>query len=189
MIKKIFVLVSGVTFGFILFLLFAAYWLGAFNSVELTREQRGPYRIVYLRNTGAYTGVAEKILQVKGLLTDAGPRSEVVSEEQLHVPCGIYYDDPDKVAEAKLRSKGGYVVKGEVEVEPPLKIENIPRREVLVAQFSGHPSLARLKVYPAMMRWMEEHGVEPALPMVEFYYDNNMECEIPISSPGEEELQ
>ena len=180
--KKLILLCSGVTAGLLAFTLAGSWWLGAFNAVELSREPRGPYRIAYLPHRGAYTGVVDKILEVQERLADAA--------DQLGPACGIYYDNPAEVPEEQLRSKGGVLITGDVSVDPSLLIEEIPQRDVLVARFDGHPSLAPVKVYPRMAEWMEEHGVEPAGPAVEFYRPKrfrrgSVECEIPIR-PAEE---
>ncbi|MFH1731427.1 MAG: GyrI-like domain-containing protein [Planctomycetota bacterium] len=177
MLKKVLTLISGATCGLIVFIAVAAYFLGAFNSVELAREDLGPYRIVCLPHTGPYPGVAKKILEVRKLLKDA--------EDQLGVPCGLYYDNPDKVAKEKLRSKGGHILKGDLTVEEPLLIEHVPRRDVLAARLEAHPSLAPIKIYPKMARWMETNNVEAAGPALELYHDGLVECQIPIRPRGE----
>jgi len=175
--KKILPLLAGFAAGCLIVGLFIAYRMGAFNKVELVREQRGPYRIVCLPHTGAYNRIGEKILKVKDLLKRP--------DEQLGLPCGIYYDDPNEVAEAKLRSKGGYVVEGDVKPEAPLEVEDIPRRDALVARFRGHPALAAIKIYPAMTRWMKDNGCKRAGPAIEFYRKGLVECEIPVVAAKE----
>ena len=175
--RKAFILVGGVLTGLLLVLLVAAWWLGGFRDVELTREQRGPYRIVCLPHTGAYTDTPRKVLEVKRRLKALG--------DQLDVACGIYYDDPGKVPKGKLQSKGGYVLIGEVTVEAPLEIERVARREVLLARFKGHPSIGRVKAYPKMAEWMKTNGAERAGPALELYHEGLFECEIPIRIAGE----
>ena len=177
MLRKILILTSGVTCGLMVVIAVIAFLLGAFNSVVLAREGSGPYRIVCLPHTGPYPGVAKKILAVRKLLKG--------SEKQLGVPCGLYYDNPAKVAEEKLRSKGGYVIEGELAVEAPLLIERVPRRDVLVARLEAHPSLAPIKIYPKMAKWMAANNVEAAGPALELYHDGLVECQIPIRPRGE----
>ena len=174
--KKLLVLLAGCVAGVLIVGVFVAYRMGAFNSVELVHEERGPYRVVCLPHTGAYNKIAEKIVRVEEMLKAAGVPT-VVS-------CGIYYDNPVEVAEERLRSKGGCVVEGEVAVEPPFEIEAIPRRDVLVARFEGHPAFAPLKIYPAISAWLSDHGYRPGSPAVEFYRKGLVECEMPIDANG-----
>jgi len=175
--KKLLPLLVGFVVGCLIVGLFIAYRMGAFNKVRLLREQRGPYRIVCLPHTGAYNRIGEKILKVKALLKRP--------DDQLGLPCGIYYDNPNEVAEEKLRSKGGYVIKGEVKTEAPLEVENIPRREALVARFKGHPVVAAMKICPAMSKWMSENGRKPAGPAIEFYRKGLVEREMPVVASEE----
>lgn len=175
--KKLFVFLSGISLGIVAIILVVAWWLGAFNRVELLSEERGPYRIICMGHVGPYHEIANTILEVKDRLKDAENRPEV--------PCAIYYDDPAKVAKEKLRSKGGFLLEDEIEAKGLLEIVTISRRKVLLGRLKGHPSLAPLKVYPAMAGWMEENGFVPAGPAVEFYKKGFVECEIAIRPAGE----
>ena len=177
MLKKILILISGVTCGLMGVALIGAWWLGGFSTVELAREELGPYRIVCLEHTGPYHEIASKILKVRELGGD--------SEDRLGVACGIYYDDPQKVAKSQLRSKGGYVFEGELTVVKPLVIVDVPKRAVLVARVEAHPSVAALKVYPKMAEWLRANGVEAAGPALEFYHEGRVESQIPIKPIGE----
>jgi hypothetical protein len=70
---------------------------------------------------------------------------------------------------------------------PSLDVVEIPRREVLVARFKGHPLLSPYKVYPVMAKWMAGHGLQPAGPAVEFYRDGIVECELPVAPAADPE--
>jgi len=168
--KKVAVLCLGLFAGLLLVGVFIAYRLGTFNTVTLSQEPRGPYQIVCLPHSGAYNRIAETILEVEKVLADHTEK----------VACAIYYDDPAHVPEAQLRSKGGFQVKGQVKVEPPCTIERVPRREVVVARFEGHPSVAPIKVYPKLAGWMAENRLTAAGPTIEFYRPGLIEVEMPV---------
>jgi len=175
--KKLFVFLSGISLGIVILIIVVAWWLGAFNRVELVAEERGPHRIICMGHVGPYSEIAGTILEVQDRLKDVADR--------LEGPCAIYYDDPAKVPKERLRSKGGFLLKGEVEAKGLLDIVTIPRRKVLLGRLKGHPSLAPIKVYPAMAGWMEKHGFVPAGPAVEFYHKGFVECEIAIRPAAE----
>ncbi len=166
-------LFAGILAGVFAVGLFYAVQMGAFNSVRLTREERGPYRIFCLSHRGAYERIAEKILEVEKRLKEAG--IEVI------VPCAIYYDNPSEVSEAELRSKGGFVVAADAAAPSSLEVEDIPRREVLVARFEGAPVLAAVKMRPAIAGWFAENGMRPGGSAVEFYHRGLIEREVPLS--------
>ena len=165
-------LVLGFGVGIFIIGLFFAYRMGAFRPVGLQRERRPAVRIACLPHTGPYNQISEKILRVKKLLDD--------HKDALGRPCGIYYDDPDRVPDEKLRSKGGYVLKQDVALPPELEVVVLADRDVLVARFKGHVALAAAKIYPAMSRWMADEKVKPAGPTVEYYEAGVVECEMPI---------
>jgi len=175
--KKLFVFLSGISLGIVVLILVVVWWLGAFNRVELLSEERGPYRIICMDHVGPYHEIANTILEVQDRLKDV--------EDRLGGPCAIYYDDPAKVPKEKLRSKGGFLLKDEVEAKGLLEIVTMPRRMVLLGRLKGHPSLAPIKVYPAMAEWMEKNGFVPAGPAVEFYHKRFVECEIAIRPAGQ----
>lgn len=179
--KKVLVFISGISAGLLVFTIFLGWWSGAFNKAVVTHEERGPYKIICLPHTGSYRGVSLKILRVHELLVESGK----VPETSLGTPVAIYYDNPGKVAEEKLRSKGGYIVLADLpenilDSDKELEIIDIPRRDTVTAKFTGHPSLAAAKIYPPMSKWMTENGFEPDGPAVELYQTRHVETEIPV---------
>jgi DNA gyrase inhibitor GyrI len=170
--KSCLVLVVGFGMGIFIIGMFFAARMGAFRSVEMHREQRPTVRIVCLPHSGPYNQIGEKINEVKKLLEK--------HKDALGRPCAIYYDDPDRVPDEKLRSKGGYILKQDVELPPELEVVVLAERDVLVARFKGHVALAAAKIYPSMSRWMADEKVKPAGPSVEYYEAGVVECEMPI---------
>ena len=172
MFRKFTILFCGVTCGLILVVLIGAWGLGAFSTVELAQEELGPYRIVCLDHTGPYHKISDLIREVRELLKG--------SEDRVGMACALYYDNPEEVEAENLRSKGGFVLEGDVEVKEPLRIERVPRRTVLVARVEAHPSIAALKVYPRMAEWMSANRMAAAGPALELYQKGRVEIQIPI---------
>jgi DNA gyrase inhibitor GyrI len=174
-LKACLVVLVGFAAGLLIAGLIMAAHMGAFTTVELARERRGPYRIVCLPHQGPHNRIGEKILRVEDLLKDESDR--------LGLPCAIFYDDPSQVAEHELRARGGYVVKGAPALGPlpaELRVERIGRRDVVVATFEGHANLAPRKIYPALRGWLAEHKCDAAGPSIEFYRKGVVECELPV---------
>ncbi|MGA1867451.1 MAG: GyrI-like domain-containing protein [bacterium] len=171
--KIIFIIASAIVCLVVIVFLSGAYYTGAFNDVQLQKDTRGCYHIVFLSHKGPYYLIQEKIQKVESFLRNK--RVKIIN------PCGIYYDDPSTVPKKQLRSKGGYIVDFKVELQSPFEQEHIPKRDVIMATFKGHPAVAAFKIYPKINQWMSAHNCEPAGPALEIYRnDGYIECEMPI---------
>lgn len=146
----------------ILIPLFFFVYLGGFSSVSVMEKKGGPFHVVCLDHRGAYSGVgplferADKILKERGIT----PRAMV----------GIYYDNPDKTAAAKLRSHVGALVSPEdfrkIKENPaPLVPRLLPERSYVTARlpFKNIFSvfLGIHKVYPLLKQYALEHKYPP----------------------------
>lgn len=171
--KKILRVVAVVLGVVVIVILIGGYNAGVFNRVELQQTTRGPYQIVYLSHTGPYHQIAEKIEQVSAMLHEKNVRTLSA--------CGIFYDDPSTVPQDQLRSKGGFLVEGEVTAATPFAIETVAPREVIVATVKAHPAVAPFKTYPKMNAWMQQNNFQVAGPGLEIYRESGIiECELPI---------
>jgi effector-binding domain-containing protein len=171
--KRILLIVGVVLGVLVILILVGAYNVGLFNRVELQQTTRGPYQIVYLAHTGPYYQIGEKIKQVSTMLQEKNVRTLRA--------CGIFYDDPRTVPQDQLRSKGGFLVEGQVIVEAPYGIDSIAQREVILATVKAHPAVAPLKTYPKMHEWMTQNHYEVVGPGLEIYREGGViECELPI---------
>ena len=178
MFKSCLILAVGGLIGLLGILLLAGYWAGAFNVVHLETTEQGPYRIAYLDHPGTYADIAETVLKVEKLLAE----QEVAGL----AACALYYGDVRKVPDGdEVGIRGGYVVERDAEVEPPLEIVEIPRREVLFARFEGHPNIARARIAHDVAQWFDEHPPEPGRPFIEFFLEGMMEAEVPLVEPSE----
>ena len=149
------------------------FYIGFFNSVTISRQEKGPYKIVYLPHTGPYYQTAKTIERVKDILQTTAVKAGE--------PCALYYDDPGKVSQDKLRSRGGVLVKDIVSLKPPLQLEEIPKRLVIVGKIKAHPAFASIKVYPKLHKWLQQQHLKAGVPSLEIYHTNGwVECQLPI---------
>jgi len=175
LVKKL-IIIFGVLVLF-LFIAFigAAWYLGAFNSVDITWAERGPYHFVFLEHRGMYQKIADKIEQVHEYL-------EARRINTLH-PAAQYLDDPKTHMPAELRSRGGWIVADSVTVDTPYIFTTIEKRSTALARIRAHPAIAPFKTYPALDNFLM-HGnrtQDTTGTVLEIYYDSGVvEVEMPI---------
>lgn len=161
-----------IVLALIVVLVAAGIYLGVHSTVKIEKAQAGPYYIVCLDHIGPYKDIAKKFQGVKKLL-----------DEQKITPvaaCGIFYDDPRSVPSDKLRSKGGYIVTGKVDIEIAEELK-IPKREAVIAKVKAHPAVAAVKTYPKIHKWLNANNYVPVGPCLEIYYDTGVvEVQMPI---------
>ncbi|MEN0057517.1 MAG: GyrI-like domain-containing protein [Bdellovibrio sp.] len=152
-----FVLVALTAFG-----LFLANYLGAFKGVDISQAQYGPLKIVYLEHVGPYHKVNKIIEKVEKHMASIG------------APCartfGEYFDDPQSVEEARLRSRVGCVVETPPSSLPEdFKSDELPERKYVVAVFTGSPGIGPIKVYPRVNDFMLKQNLKQTGAVVEIY--------------------
>lgn len=175
LIKKLILVFGAVVVFIFLAFLGAAMYMGAFASVDISSEVRGPYYFVYQDHIGLYQRIAEKIEEVHTLLEDR----QVAT---IH-PAAQYLDDPNVVPVADLRSRGGWLVKDSVHVAPPFHLAHIGQRSVALARIRAHPAVAPFKTYPALHDWLNRKKTkqDSSFHILEIYYDSGVvEVEMPI---------
>ncbi|MFN5621170.1 MAG: GyrI-like domain-containing protein [Flavobacteriales bacterium] len=115
MIKKILIVLSAV----LLILMVYLYTQGLFASIEVVEQPMSGYRVMGIEHRGPY----EKI-------GDAFNRIHTIADDH-HVPVrmiGVYFDNPNEVAEDSLRSLAGVIVS----VEDSLRLAAIPELTSLI---------------------------------------------------------
>jgi AraC family transcriptional regulator len=139
-----------------------SYYLGGFKSVVLAEGTRGPFIMVYKDHTGSYHTTVQAIEAV-----------EAWAKEQ-NVDCtesfGEYIDDANRVEEARLRSRGGCLVKDiPASLPEDLKVREVPARKYVLATFEGSPGIGPLKVYPKAESYMQERKMVLDGAVIEIY--------------------
>ncbi len=183
-LKKLVIIISVVIFILFISLLVAVWTMGMFSPVSVTKDKRGPYFAVILSHTGSYQGISQKIDEVSIMLTE--------NQIEHRVACGIYYDDPAKIAIEELHSKGGFLVTDSIKVAPPFKCLKLPVRSVGFASIEANPAFAGFKTYPALLDWIDKYNFEPDTlqPTIELYHNNGIvEVELPLVLPEPIRLQ
>ncbi len=177
-LKKLVIIISVVIFILLISLLVAAWTMGMFSPVSVMEDKRGPYYAVILSHKGSYQGISQKIDEVSIMLTE--------NKIEHRVACGIYYDDPAKIALEELRSEGGFLVTDSIKVTLPFKCLKFPARSVGVASIEANPALAWFKTYPALQDWIDKYKFEhdTLRPTIELYHNNGIvEVELPLVIP------
>jgi hypothetical protein len=138
-------------------------YLGAYKTVAMSVGERGPYLLVYKKHVGPYHKVVPIIEEVE--------KWALMNGEACKVSFGEYFDDPNVVAEDRLTSNGGCVVKKKPEGELPegFEFRELPAHMYVIGDFDGAPSLGPLKAYPKAKAMIREKGFTEDGPILELY--------------------
>lgn len=158
--KSLVALVVFIVAGLVLALMFR---LGSFKPVEITEVNRPAMKVVYKAHVGAYHKIVPVIEEVEKWVKANG--------ESCELSFGEYYDDPDEIAEDRLRSNGGCIVPEKPAKSLPdgFKYREVPAHFFVVAEFEGAPSIGPIKVYPRAERYIREHKFGQFGPIFEVY--------------------
>lgn len=176
-----FLLVCGTALGYIFF-------SGLFTSIEVDTKEppRGAMTVAYRTGRGPYKGAGQLFTHAYCLLPD-----------REHV--GIYYDDPDAVAEDDLRyAVGTILATGQDDPDPSemetmigngYKIVHFPKPNYAV--MSSFPFrttlsiyLAIFRVYPKLKQYIASRGL-CAYPALEIYTSTDIQFMMPLSRQEE----
>jgi len=148
------------------------YYLGAFRRITFRRNAKvGPYLLIYRQHIGPYKLLAPIAEQVRKIV-----------EEELGIPSesafGIYFDDPQRVSQSKLRSYIGRIIDPKYNEDETfkdkvqsagLKLLYIPSTVSTLTSFplrSGFSyAMGAKKVYTSAKRL----GIEPKCGVLEIY--------------------
>lgn len=164
--KKILTIILALIVLIIFVLLIGAWHYGVFESVKITVEKRGPFHYVYLQKQGPFTEIS-----------DAWDEAEQIFKEQnleKGICCGKYLDDPALADPEKLRWRVGYLLQDSVAIQEPLKYENIPEYDYVIASIKAHPMVAPFKTYPALKEWGRTSEYQFVGTAYEFYPEDGL---------------
>ncbi len=161
--------------GFLIFFLYLMQYTGAFKSVTVGMDKRGPYTLIYLEHTGAYHQIVSKIQTVETWAKE--------NKLNCRLSFGEYFDNPDMVEEGRLKSRGGCLidplVPDELKVLSALiqnkklpidfKTNIIPETQAVVALFSGTPGIGPMKVYPKAEEFILNGKLKKKGSVIEIY--------------------
>lgn len=159
--------------GFIIFFLYLFQYTGAFKSVSVDIDERGPYTVVFKSHVGAYHKIVSTIEEVETWAKANGLKCRL--------SFGEYFDDPRSVEEGRLSSRGGCMIdplipdenakleKLKNNLPADFKVSEIPKSKAVVALFTGAPGIGPLKVYPKAEDYIVEHKLERQGSVIEIY--------------------
>lgn len=146
---------------------------GLFSPVNIEEKNAGPYMLVYKKYIGDYKNT--------GLIMDEIYYDLSGNSVPAKKGFGLYYDNPQEVDKAKLRSIAGCIVEG-VPVQKLKKlsakygVQEYPSSKSVVAEFpyKGKVSIVIgvFKVYPKLATYIKEHKYSQT-PVMEIYDQSN----------------
>lgn len=84
---------------------------------------------------------------------------------------GVYYDDPEKVPENKLRSEVGYMVTDQVKESGVYKYKKIPAGKAVSVRYKSMEDI--YPAYDALAAYIEKKGLNTEEFSLEIYYSND----------------
>ena len=159
--------------GFIIFFLYLFQYTGAFKTVSVDEDERGPYTIIFKPHIGAYHKIVTTIEEIETWAKANGLKCRL--------SFGEYFDDPRVVEEGRLNSRGGCMLDPLIKDEttrlesirkslpPDFQIAEIPKSKAVVALFTGAPGIGPLKVYPKAEDYITEHKLTRQGSVIEIY--------------------
>lgn len=162
-----------VTLGLILFFLYLFQYTGAFKSVSVDLDERGPYTIVFKNHVGAYHKIVATIEEIEKWSRENGLKCRLAF--------GEFFDDPRIVEEGRLNSRVGCLIdplvpeelvvleKLKSQLPQDYKVDEIPKTKAVVALFTGAPGIGPLKVYPKAEDYMIENKLTRKGAVIEIY--------------------
>ncbi len=137
------------------------FYQGVFYPVKVEEQVVGGYWVVYQGHIGPYEKVGPVIEKVCRNLKDDGIETKL--------SFGVYYDNPQKVEKAKLRSEVGAILDPKYydkikDLQSKYNVKQLKKRNSLVAEFPLKNVLSYMigpmKVYPAMEKYCKEKNID-----------------------------
>ena len=130
-------------------------------------ENRPAHRLAGIPHRGSYLDIGSKFERLGGLMAARGTLPDIRGM------VGLYYDDPDAVAEADLRSHAAVSVTETAAIDDPLEESHLPAGRFAVMHHKGPYSDLKSAYMYLFGEWLPASDEEPADgPCVEFYLNN-----------------
>lgn len=165
--------------GFIVFFLYLFQYTGAFKTVEIAQDERGPFTLIYKQHVGPYHKIVAVIEEVEKWAKE--------NNLKCRLSFGEYFDDPRVIEEGRLNSRGGCLIdplivdekhtleklKNKLPVD--FKLAEFEKIDAVVALFTGAPGIGPLKVYPKAEDYITENRLVKKGSVLEIYeiFDNH----------------
>lgn len=147
------------------------WWVGGFTAARVEPGQmRGPYHYAYLEHHGDYARLMDSQMETLRVLREQGIKTGAAVT--------LMQNDPRSTVRKELYAQTGYLVDVGAQVREPLKLADVPVRQVVVAQVRAHPRLATGKAYAALLKHLDGSGMKLKLPTLEIYRDGELSVEM-----------
>jgi len=159
-VRKFFI-AAGTLFGFLIIALsLFMWWLGAFSPVEVSEGLVGPYVMVYEDMVGDYKQTGKVLDRIYQSLQN----DKIATTKGF----GIYYDNPEKVPAAKLRSRVGCIIEEKdqptVLLQSKYRVTTFPPTQSVKADFPYKNKMSIFigiaKAYPALAAYAHKQGYQ-----------------------------
>ncbi|CAG0980543.1 hypothetical protein MTYP_01737 [Methylophilaceae bacterium] len=150
------------------------WWWGLFSSATVQIAERGNYRFAYMEAEGPYSKLESKRDEVMFYLKQQN--IEAIA------PLSLILSDPRSTPYKALRARTGFIIGEGANIQPPLALEIIPPRKVVVAEIRAHPLFAYGKAYSALIDYSDQHRMTLHLPTLEIVKDSVLSVEMPFAT-------
>lgn len=134
--------------------LYLYIYLGFSKPVEVSLTTSPEMVMIYKEHFGAYHKINSVIVEVEKWLGEKGIQCEATF--------GEYLDDPNEVAEDRLKSYGGCIFEtgeeklSQLEFPEFIKFKVSPVKKAIKASFEGSPAIGPFRVYPKINEMIQD---------------------------------
>ena len=147
---------------------------GLFAPVQVVEEESGKYLLIYQKHLGDYKHVGQVMDEIY---------YDIKNNHHLETTkgFGLYYDNPQEVEKAQLRSIVGCIIEGQSigeldKISEKYKIGEYPSSKSVVVEFPYKGMLSIIigtfKVYPKLAAYIKKHNYNKT-PIMELYDQPN----------------
>jgi DNA gyrase inhibitor GyrI len=140
--------------------------------------------VIYIELTGDYALTGDAIEAGFTALKDA--KIECVSD-----PCGVFFDDPAKVAPDELRYEVCFPVAADTKPPKGYAYKVTEPCKAVMTTFKGEFTEENMPDYDALYKYVIDQGLVPAGPMIEVYHwgsddpaEHLTDIYVPVAEPG-----
>jgi len=173
-LRRIIIIFAAIVFLFFIALIIAAWSLGAFDSVDITENESGPYYFISYDSTSTYKETSGQIEILKKQLA--------LSQSIEQLSAVLVLKNPMMTPLNEVPVLGGLIISDSVNVTAPLRLIRIAKRPVISATLEANPTIAIFKTYPALAEWFRKNDrqYKIEMPFLEIYYEDRVTVEMPI---------
>jgi hypothetical protein len=143
-----------------------SFYAGMFDKCSMTREPRGPFKLIYREYEGSYEGIRFVMNSVYRYVRDSLKLATTTG-------FAVFYDNPQTDNPDTLRSISGIITDSLVPVKLPYKTGHFERTDAVVGQFRIRSffsyATGGYKFYAQLQNFLKEKNIEQTGPVMEMY--------------------